>query len=566
MPILMERRPSTYEYDPNIFRRVRIGEAQLNQGSGEVIINNREAGVIGLVSPHETGNQTDSETAADVSRVLREELANNFDTESPEDSMKRAFEAAEQEISDSSPEEGCVSTGVDASAVKVYSRDGSLHATYGTLGRQHIYIAKGNTIDRLNDYAEDDQEEDDQKPVKGLGMPVSKYEDPQIGTVELSAGDRLVIQSSDAVGYSEEEYLQPDERDKAMAANSPRKSAKLFSQRAGSAVVLDVRDGHDGGLSWMTRMTNLNRLRNDNEASDNEASSRRTNQRRGLGRLSLAGAYLGARATTWRQDWAERRDGRLVVDDDGEADRSSKLKKAAVIGALVVGGILAWKYGFDHGNGADNGIDLWPFGGGDINDGDSSGWDLNPTNENLNFNDDPVDELFIDTKGFDLAPPFIDGDWFSLTDVDLVTPDIDLVPDVDVPEVEVPNLDLDLVPDVDVPEVEVPIVEPVAPPPPPIWTPDVFTVENGNGLIQDIHEIGHEVVGNYDFDTSDSRKVYEAVQAQYGDTFLELPNHTGPDLYHYGSELRISAPGRAHWASQEIENFVHEKILEMAAA
>ena len=38
MPILMERRPSTYEYDPNIFRRVRIGEAQLNQGSGEVII------------------------------------------------------------------------------------------------------------------------------------------------------------------------------------------------------------------------------------------------------------------------------------------------------------------------------------------------------------------------------------------------------------------------------------------------------------------------------------------------------------------------------------------------
>jgi len=147
----MERRPSTYEYDPNIFRRVRIGEAQLNQGSGEVIINNREAGVIGLVSPHETGNQTDSETAADVSRVLREELANNFDTESPEDSMKRAFEAAEQEISDSSPEEGYFSTGVDASAVKVYSRDGSLHATYGTLGRQHIYIAQGNTIDRLND-------------------------------------------------------------------------------------------------------------------------------------------------------------------------------------------------------------------------------------------------------------------------------------------------------------------------------------------------------------------------------------------------------------------------------
>jgi len=534
----MERRPSTYEYDPNIFRRVRIGEAQLNQGSGEVIINNREAGVIGLVSPHETGNQTDSETAADVSRVLREELANNFDTESPEDSMKRAFEAAEQEISDSSPEEGYFSTGVDASAVKVYSRDGSLHATYGTLGRQHIYIAQGNTIDRLNDYAEDDQES-----VKGLGMPVSKYEDPQIGTVELSAGDRLVIQSSDAVGYSEEEYLLPDEREEAMAANSPKKSAKLFSQRAGSAVVLDVRDGHDGGLSWMTRMTNLNRLRN-----DNEASSRRTNQRRGLGRLSLAGAYLGARATTWRQDWAERRDSSLVVNDDGGAGRNSKLKKAAVIGALVVGGILAWNYGFDHGNGADNGIDLWPFGDGDISDGDGSGWDLNPTNENLNFNDDPVNELFIDTKGFDLAPPFIDGDWFSLTDVDLVTPDIDLVPDVDVPKVEVP------------------IVEPVAPPPPPIWTPDVFTVENGNGLIQDIHEIGHEVVGNYDFDTSDSRKVYEAVQAQYGDTFLELPNHTGPDLYHYGSELRISAPGRAHWASQEIENFVHEKILEMAAA
>ena len=239
--------------------------------------------------------------------------------------------------------------------------------------------------------------------------------------------------------------------------------------------------------------------------------------------------------------------------------RRGGAKRTLLLGALAVGSVLALRHGFDLGDEIanwlgdkpDSGIDFWAFGDGDKDQGDNSGLDFNPSNENLWRNDDPVNVDFKDTKGFDLAPPFIDGDWFSLTGGDVTVDDIDLTPpdvDIDPPEIDVPPIEVD---------------PPVVTPPPPVWQPEMFTVEPGSSLSREIHDLGHQMVGNANFTGADTSEVLQATLDRFGPDIISLSDNAGPSTYQYNGETRISAPGQAQWASQEIENFVYDKIQEL---
>ncbi len=586
MPTVLQRfdRPPTYDLDPSLINGVNFGFAESHPG-GDYVLEKKQEGNYGLLSPHNPTENTDRETINHVAPLIERELdESKFDLNDPEASMRDIFRMAQTEVSNlASSQEDSQSTRFDMTLVKVFvdPADGELKVAYGHTGRHWILSAQPGRSSRSLS-----KEFDDSLSEQGIGAPPNDNEASEFGVIPFDEAQQLIILSRNATGYNTEEGYSSKEIKKALETADPNEAAQLlikrndYENRTALFVRAPLSEHHNDDDEMTGWQRFKSRFTGNRSPDEDEASSKRMNQRRGLGRLSLAGAgaYLGTRATNWRHDRAERRAGNALVEqEDSESRKRSRAGKALLVGALVVGSLIAMRYAVDLGDELaellddrpDSGVDPWPFGDGDINDGDGRGWDLNSTNENLNLNDDPVNESFVDTKGFDVAPPFIDGDWFSLTDGDIETPVIDLEPDVELPVVEVPDVDVPVVevPDVDVPVVvvpEVPVV--IVPPPPPVWTPDVFTVENGNGLIKEIHQIGHEVVGFNDFDTTDAAQVYEAVQAQYGDSFLELPNHAGADLYRFGAELRISAPGQAQWASQEIENFVHEKMKELAAA
>lgn len=517
MQLLRDRQPTNYEYDSNILKRVRAGEAQTNPDGGDTIINNPDAGVFGIVDAFESGNFEDRQTSRLVARTVEQSLANYFDADDPEGSMRAAFDSAQAAIQTDSNDDPALKTGVSVSALKIFeSADGQMKFVYGSTGNQHIYFRANERIQLLNQ----DELDDDNRVVNGLGIPPNIYNPRQFGVEPLFPHNRIVILSSGVVGNDESEYMERDQMNRAMdIADSKRSALRFISNSTSnpdrSAVVIDVLDENEAAGKWWS---GLRRRRQQNYEMESGAT-RRTS---GLGRLSLLGATVGA--STYMHD---RLDGdpepTVVVEervvDEQDIEHRRRLKKILLVGAAAVSAALLWKYGFDHGQDigphADKGIDLWPFGDGDKGQGNGYGFDLNPFNDSNTLNDDSVHGAVT------VAPP-------------------------------VEHL----------PEVVTPAPAPIAPPvlpKPPVWQPQMFNVEPGHGLIQEIHEAGHKLVGE-SFHASDAQRVYDSVTQQFGDNIINLPNHPGLDVYHYHQEARIAATGQAHWASQAIERAIQEQI------
>ncbi|MDB5164536.1 MAG: hypothetical protein JWL89_162 [Candidatus Saccharibacteria bacterium] len=107
---------------------------------------------------------------------------------------------------------------------------------------------------------------------------------------------------------------------------------------------------------------------------------------------------------------------------------------------------------------------------------------------------------------------------------------------------------------------------PAAPAPrnPSTWHPHNFYVEPGSGIEQEIHEEGHRLVGYNNFTGADAHRIAEAAHRRFGNHLITLVNHSGPDYYKVGNDVRISAPGPAHYSSHLLELFMRHEILKSA--
>ncbi|HEX8181974.1 MAG TPA: hypothetical protein VF575_00055 [Candidatus Saccharimonadales bacterium] len=266
-------------------------------------------------------------------------------------------------------------------------------------------------------------------------------------------------------------------------------------------------------------------------------------------RVQFGPQYLAASGATWL---AARRTG-STASAETKTEKRRFGKKALI--ATLIGGILIYKFGenfVDFGDGKDQGLDI--LGAplpttADIGQGDSSGYDLNPFNQTTLLNDDPANPTVstID-RDPDILSAFFDGDGF---DGGLFTKDP--VVEVTAPRVSPP---VEVLPDKEI--VEVPKIEIKEP-----WTPDGFEIAKGEGLLETIHDQGHDLVG-HKFNNEMTESVLQNVQDTFGNNIIELPKHTGPDTYVVNQDLRIASPGEAHWRTEAIERFIHDNIIKVA--
>lgn len=652
MPEVLQRfnYPPVEEWDPSLLPNINCGFAESHKG-GDSVLKSQHDGSFGLISAHDLTDEIDRETVSRVAPLIERQLDDSlFDFKNPVVGMHNIFRMAQEEVKDAARLYGPGhKTRIDMSLVKVFvdPNDRQIKVVYGHTGRHSLIHAANNKQPRNVDSGLSDSNN------IGIGIPPLADDAPIFDVIPFRSNDKLIIQSRNAAGYDEDKMYNKHELLDAMVRNDPNETAELLIRKNNeydnrSALVIVAPSDYDEGskLNWITsRISNARRGEQGTEASGES----RNRIRHGIGSLAtvgLVGTAFGiigfsrsrssrGRISSWRNRNRDRdsepvvetdsstrvvsaenairsdRDdresrgwpvgGRRAVRHDHESRRNGKSRKTLVLGVLAVSSVLALRFGFDLGDEVsgwigdrpDTGIDVWPFGGGDLDDGNRTGWDFNPSNENLNWSDDPVNKAFQDTGGIDVLPPFVDGDWFSLNGFDIDLPndigepgiDIDMDGDVDAPNATVgtPDLNLDA-PDVNLPEVKSPDVElpkgnipdvtpptpsnPPTPPstPPAVWAPDTFTIEPGHGLIQEIHDMGHDGAGYDNFTNSDSTRLFNTAQDKFGDNLLNLPNHPGNDVYKVGDDLRISAPGRAHWQSQAIERFFMEEIEKIAKA
>lgn len=609
MPSVMSRFnvPPTEEWDPSLLPEINFGFAESHKG-GDVVLRKNFEGSFGLISGQDLTDEIDRETVNRIAPLVERQINNEqFDPKNPIVSMQNIFLMAQEEVKDAARLAGPdFKTRIDMSLVKIFvdPSDRQLKAVYGQNGRHALsHVPDGKQPRNLSSGLTDAEIN------AGIGIPPTASDSAKFGVLNLDENDRIILQSRNAAGYDQTEAYSKDELLNALRNEDPTETADLLIQKndsyenrsalvivapamANSEVSQRRRGGPlssagykalggimTSGMILSRRPKNQSRFsawRNRNRNDGAEAVVAEDNQP-----ATVAGAGDDIRNDRVVDDTIITTDtGRRVVTDEHETRRQGRGSKALKYGILAVGSFVALRYFVDLGDEVsswigdqpDTGIDINTWGDGDLDDGNRQGWDFNVTNETLEWNDDPINESFRDTGGIDIAPSFLDGDWFSLNggDIDLPSnegePNVDLDRDGDTnppqPTEGTPDIDLNA------PEVSPPEVEPVTPPPPapPAWVPDAFTIESGSGLTQEIHEMGHQVAGFENFTNDDSTRIMEQARERFGDNLLNLPNHSGNDLYRVGDELRISAPGQAQWANQAIEQFMFEEMEKLAKA
>jgi hypothetical protein len=274
--------------------------------------------------------------------------------------------------------------------------------------------------------------------------------------------------------------------------------------------------------------------------------------------------------------------------EDGSGNRAARIITGVALLALT--GYLVYRIGnglvrigestiFDFGDGKDLGIDLlgWPLDHGDRGQGDGSGLDLNFPNKTNAFNDDPVKHI-TSRGGFDIIPPYFDGDGGSLPHMKgnhSVGEDIANLfrgrTDGDKtarPAVQAaaggimspgPLLDAGHVP------AATPQIHDTAQH--NVWHPRDIDVKQGEGLIQKFRELGQSVVGpKHHYTDGMAQNLLRDSRHEWGDNLITTPGHHGSAVYTDHGDLRIAAPGHHALASQRIEREIIDDILDQEKA
>ncbi|MDB5175426.1 MAG: hypothetical protein JWM81_284 [Candidatus Saccharibacteria bacterium] len=523
-PVVETVRPThEYSFDPSILRRLQVGEDHIDLRGNNARIYNAESAIYGVVDEKLYGQSQNPEspegpmgtTAGLIREVLSESITRDFDPLDPIRSMREAFFTTQERVQ-TAKFEGQIGHDVLASTsvARFYHEGTTLKAVYGHVGDGRILVRSGDEVKEITR-----DEGDVEQLHHGFGH---EFFDPvQVGVIDLKPGDRLVFLSADMIGDTRAQYMTEKEFNDAMSWKDPQVASELFIDYSKkkevdkSVIVVDV--------------------------------PRR--RRRLLGRVGLGGATTAGyvRSTNYVSERVASR--RLARAERGERRRGSVFGRVALLGLGLVGVYLAYQglehTIFDFGDGKDKGIDLWP--------GRHDGLDLNAWNGSSTLNDDPVQPLkhLHNKKGFDILPPLLDGDWFSLRPdhsakhaaVAAKIPDLLTGPPVFAHPSSPPN-------------VTVPSV--------PAWQPTPFVAEPGTGYIREFRELGNQIVGP-NYSAHQAERAFDATRAAFGNDLIDLPHHAGPDSYLVGNDLRISAPDpTAHWRTQMIEAFARQSIEDSA--
>lgn len=312
---------------------------------------------------------------------------------------------------------------------------------------------------------------------------------------------------------------------------------------------------------------------------------------------AIDGMFMGARrenrsreqdADFYRDNWNHPRYANMTATERAAAIEQNRLnevrarredrnlgKGAIVAGVLLVGGLLAYKYGertiLDLGDGLDKGYDGigWPLdGGADANQGDGSGVDYNSSNRSETYNDDPTIAHWDRSGAQDWAPSWMDGDpmdpwhWtgtdtertWDAGDSGLSDPresgagdgggngsGLENIPD----EIPVPNPDDHFVE----------------------MKEFVGGIEQGGGLINELDQYAHGPMGipSEGFDALKAEWVHQELIKIHGNDYIDLLNFNGPDTYVQDGDVRISSPdARAQFASWAVQADAERLIREAA--
>jgi hypothetical protein len=507
-----------YSFNPDILRRLQVGEDHVTIRGNNARIYNAESATYGVVDEKLTGDEDGpAGTAASIIRTaLSEYIGNDFDPLDPIRSMREAFFET-QSMVQAAKFEGRISDDVLASTsvARFYHDGNTLKAVYGHVGDGRILLRSGTEVKAITE-----DEGDVRRLNHGFGHEV--FDPVQIGVIDLKPGDRLVFLSADMIGDTPAQNMTTREFNDAMSWKDPQVASELFIDHSKkqevdkSVIVVDV--------------------------------PRRRGSRRLLGRVGLGGAAAAGyvRSTNYVSERVASR--RVRRAEGGERHRrGGVLGRVALLGLGLVGAYFAYRglehTIFDFGDGKDKGIDLWP--------GRHDGLDLNAWNGSGTLNDDPTQPLkhLHNKKGFDILPPLLDGDWFSLRSSD-PTKHVNAA-------AKIPEL-------LTGPPV---FAHPTTPPDTsalPAWQPQSFVAEPGTGYIREFKELGRQVVGP-DYSAHQAQRAYDATRTAFGNDLIDLPHHAGPDSYLAGNDLRISAPDpTAHWRTQLIEQAIRKNIEDSA--
>ncbi len=129
------------------------------------------------------------------------------------------------------------------------------------------------------------------------------------------------------------------------------------------------------------------------------------------------------------------------------------------------------------------------------------------------------------------------------------------------PEVEMPPVD---VPPAEVPQVDVPEV---TPPADPVWDPSPASrvVTPGDGVENLVHKWGHDAVGYENFTGADTHRVTEAMQAKWGEDWLQFADGSDATYIMPDGNIGLRGPGEIKITDENIRRFLFQLIQEQAS-
>lgn len=529
-----------YNFDRHILRRLNIGEAHVElDGSSRTIVDRHHA-LYGVVDERSHAGSAGL-LAEVVKTTFTKELKETFNKNDPETSMRSALIKSQQQVREVMRQRNEADVGISGSFVKFF-RDGSaLKAVYAHVGDSRILLRSGLEITQVTE---------DEGYIDSLlhGFGHDEFNPAQVGVMTLRPKDRLVLINADVIGDTDAENFSPEEMNDIMSMSSPKTAARLFAETSRkwadkSVVVVDV------PVKSRSRLLGSRLL-----------------QLIGIRRLRKMEEIYATPDTPWINSVPDEQHERLEVVEEpeyieviNEPDSTAFVQhEEATLDEPV--------------RGTKEPIVV-----------DSSEAEYNaeePVLEEPHFEtsyvyDDARDSKYLVHEDVvarqrrrwgaaallatGLLVGFVAGEKYLIEF------------GKEAKEVQLPAVEKEITTNTK----QVPVIVKVQWPDKPVevtvknapaaavvsgHTAETFYVDAGSGYIHEIHQLGHVLVGD-NFTEQDAVRIYNTARVKFGNQLIDLPNHNDPDTYVRSGDLYIGAPGKAHWATPEIQSFIQSSIL-----
>lgn len=494
-----------YQYNTDILRRFRVGEASSQVNHEDSIVQNRDAGVYGIGDAF-GGKESDPRASKLIVDAVSAYLASNqFDPADPAGSMNEAFEAAQDQYIDAIRQQGIApDKSVSASFLKFYeNEDGILNAVTGQIGHTVMYGRKGADGETGALLPRDLNSEGKITACFSANEDLFQVQQPQI-IENIEPGDRFIIMSAGTAGTAQNELLSFQQIKDAGSRRNTRSAARalLAAQTINtdkSALVIEVPRQRRSIKAAFLEGLNRPREAGATDINSGEAESQTFWQRtrnRGATVLRAPGVFFENKRKTR---------GSTAVDSTHESWASRNKAPLRGLGAAALAGLGIWAVAAGAHYLKVRGMDVVPsdtalWGLWPDKLGDNDGVDYLPVNGKTELHSVSVSGNLANGSP-DPDGGLFDGGWFA---------DDDPAPTTDVEtKVNVDNLNLSGLDNLDYsPEPDVTPIEPTADQAPAV-VPDIepAQVPDGGSVTGMLHDAGHIVRGE-EFDDNDAWAAY----------------------------------------------------------